>query len=316
MGNGSRTARPPRSWSSVRSDASSRRASGQPLVAATTRRGEVGVDLDVGPRREEVDGGLVGQALDGDRGQAHESVGGTLAVAHAEEQPDAVGRQAAPDERQRGQRLLVDPLGVVDHAQQALLGGHLRQQGEACEPDEEAVGGTLVMETERRRQGVTLRPRQLAAEVEERAEQAVQARVAQVALGLDAGDPDAAQARGRAGGVLEEAGLAHAGLAGDDARPAEATGHRGDQIVEGPPLVEAIQQGGLAVRSGRPVMDVIEVMAASASLGTSRRPRWTPETSGRKVVEAPAIAAVRPGTVRTPPVRCPRPTDATTTRFA
>jgi hypothetical protein len=213
--------------------------------------GQTGVDLDVGPGGEEVESGPVGQAIDGDRGQAPEDVGGPHAVPHPEEQADAVRRQPAPDERQGGQRLLVDPLGVVDHAEQTLLGGpvgHLGrsgQQGEAGEPDEEAVGRTLVVEPEGRAEGRTLGSRQIVEAVEERAQQAVQARVAEVALGLDAGDPDAAQVPGGAHHVLEQAGLAHPGLAVNDARPTDTAGHRRDQVVESPTLVDAIQQGRL-----------------------------------------------------------------------
>jgi len=181
------------------------------------------------------------------------TVGGSDAVADAEQQADAVGRQPATDEGQGGQRLLVDPLRVVDHTEQTLVGGHLGrsgQQGETGEPDQEAVGRSLVVEPEGRPEGGALGARQLVEAVEERAQQAVQTRVAQVALGLDAGDPDAAQARGRAHHVLEQAGLAHPGLAVDDARPADTARHRGDQVVEGLPLVDAIQQCRLAIASG------------------------------------------------------------------
>ena len=60
-------------------------------------------------------------------------------LTHREHQRDRLGQEAPRDERQRLRRGPVEPLGVVDQADERLLLGHLGQQAEHRQTDEEAV---------------------------------------------------------------------------------------------------------------------------------------------------------------------------------
>ena len=63
----------------------------------------------------------------------------SLGVARGEDQADRLRRQAARHEREDLRRGAVEPLLVVDHAEQRLLLGHLGQQAQHGQPDEEAI---------------------------------------------------------------------------------------------------------------------------------------------------------------------------------
>ncbi len=61
---------------------------------------------------------------------------------------DGFGQEAARQERQRVGRLLVEPVGVVDHAQQRSLLGHLGQEAQHGQRDQEPVGPDGVAQAE------------------------------------------------------------------------------------------------------------------------------------------------------------------------
>ena len=60
-------------------------------------------------------------------------------LAGRENDRDPLGQQAAGDERERARRRAVEPLRVVDDAQERLLLDSLRQQAEDGQPDQERV---------------------------------------------------------------------------------------------------------------------------------------------------------------------------------
>ena len=82
-------------------------------------------------------------------------------LAGREHQPDRVGRQPPRHEPQRLRRRLVQPLLVVDHADQRPLPGHLRQQAQHGQPDQEPVRRRAGGQAERGPQRIALRRRQL-----------------------------------------------------------------------------------------------------------------------------------------------------------
>jgi hypothetical protein len=63
-----------------------------------------------------------------------------IPFAGGEQLTDALGQEAAGDERQHVCGGAVEPLGVVDHAQHRCLLRHLREEAENGQPNEEAVG--------------------------------------------------------------------------------------------------------------------------------------------------------------------------------
>ena len=101
---------------------------------------------------------------------------------------DRLGEQPARDEPEHLRGGLVEPLEVVDDAQQRLLLGDLRQQAERGQADEEAVGRRAGREAERDPQRVLLRLRERVEAVEQRRAELMQPGERQLHLGLDAGD--------------------------------------------------------------------------------------------------------------------------------
>ena len=89
------------------------------------------------------------------------------AAAKAEDQPDALSIEPARDEGEGVKRLLVDPLHVIDHAQQWALLGCLLKQRHGCQPDQETVRRRPRGQAERSGEGVTLGLGQVAKNPEE-----------------------------------------------------------------------------------------------------------------------------------------------------
>ncbi len=61
-------------------------------------------------------------------------------LARGEHDPDRLGQQAPGHERERERRRLVEPLSVIDDAQQRPLLSGLGQEAERGQPDQEPVG--------------------------------------------------------------------------------------------------------------------------------------------------------------------------------
>ena len=62
-------------------------------------------------------------------------------LARGEHDPDRLGQQAPGHEGQRQRRGVIQPLRVIDDAQQRTLLGHLREQAQHRQPDEEPIRG-------------------------------------------------------------------------------------------------------------------------------------------------------------------------------
>ena len=90
-------------------------------------------------------------------GDSGRSEGSAFGLPHAEEHRDAVFIEAAGDERHRGGRGLIEPLGIVDHTQQRLLLGYRREQTQRAAEDGEALSDGVPIECKRRAEGGRLR---------------------------------------------------------------------------------------------------------------------------------------------------------------
>ena len=101
-----------------------------------------------------------------------------------EHEPHRLGQQPASDERERQRRGLIQPLRVVDDAEQGTLLGHLGDQAQHGQADEEPVRGGARAEPEHDLHGLTLWSRQPLEPIEQRCAQLMQARVGQLHLGL------------------------------------------------------------------------------------------------------------------------------------
>ena len=94
----------------------------------------------------------------------HLEVGDVLEVfarlARSEHDPDRLGEEATGDEGQRQRRGVIEPLCVIDDAQERTSLRSLREQAQHPQPDQEPVGGSARAETEHGLQGLPLRGRE------------------------------------------------------------------------------------------------------------------------------------------------------------
>ena len=137
-------------------------------------------------------------------------------LARGEHERDLFGQQAAGDERKHPRRRGIEPLRVVDDAEQRPRLGRLRQQVEDRQPDKEGIRDLAGTESERDRKCMTLRIGEWLHELESRCAQLLNRRVGQLHLALDAGgagDPKPIRCLDR---VPEQCRLADARLAAHD----------------------------------------------------------------------------------------------------
>ena len=145
---------------------------------------------------------------------------------------DPLGEQAAGDEAEDLRRGVVEPLRVVDDADERLLLGDLGEQRQRREPDQEAVGRGPGAQPEHRRERVALRDGQPVEVIQHRRAELVQAAVGELHLRLDADGLRDVPAVDPIGHVAEQRALADARLAAQDDDPAptgERVGSRPDR---------------------------------------------------------------------------------------
>ena len=109
--------------------------------------------------------------------------------ADGEDQPDRLGPQTTRHERQRLRRGRVEPLRVVDEADQRPLLGHVGQQAEDGQADEEPIRGIAVAQTERGAERFALRAGKALHAIQGRRAELMQPRERELHLRLDARRP-------------------------------------------------------------------------------------------------------------------------------
>ena len=165
-------------------------------------------------------------------------------LADGEDERDPLGQQAARHEPERLRGGLVEPLEVVHETQQRLRLGHLRQQCERCQADQEAVGSRAGREAERHSQGSLLGLRERSEATEQRPAELVQAGERQLHLRLDAGDLDDPEPWSLVRGEAQQRRLAHPRLAADDEHAATALARRLDEPIQRLALARAATERG------------------------------------------------------------------------
>ena len=109
----------------------------------------------------------------------------------------ALSEEPAGDERQDLRRRLIEPLGVVDDADERLLLGDVGEQRQRREPDQEAVWRGALAQPEHRRQRAALGRRQPLEVIEHGRTELMQPAVGQLHLRLDTHRSGEAHSRGR-----------------------------------------------------------------------------------------------------------------------
>ena len=136
-------------------------------------------------------------------------------VAGREDQCDRLGQQPSGDEGKCLHRHLVEPLRVVDDAEQRLIGsggGHQAQHGQ---PDQESVRRRSATAAECDVQRFALGFRKFVEVIEQRRAQLLQTGEGEFHIGLDARHVDTAESGRLLRDVLQQCGLADARLAAE-----------------------------------------------------------------------------------------------------
>ncbi len=136
----------------------------------------------------------------------------TAHLTRRERERDPLRQQAASHERERPGRSAVEPLRVVDHAQQRPPLGGFGEEAENREPDKKRAGRRSVAEPEGDAERVTLKIRKTLAELEDRRTELLQRRVVELHLPLDARSPDDAKILARLDRPLQQRRLADTGI--------------------------------------------------------------------------------------------------------
>ena len=163
-------------------------------------------------------------------------------VARREDQAHRFCVQAARREPQRLRGGVIEPVLVIDQADQRLLPGCTGQQAQHGQADQEPVRGGPGAEAEHGLQRLTLRTRQPVQVIQKRLAQLLQPGERQLHLGLDACGTDHPAARRVPGNVVQQRALAHSRFAGQHQRLALARPDRADQPAEEAELVESAPQ--------------------------------------------------------------------------
>jgi len=194
-------------------------------------------------RGEELAGLRIGQAVHGQRRELLEQPW-RRRLADRGDHADAVGVQAPGHEADHLRRFGIEPLGVVDEAQQRLLLARARKNRQHGEPHQEPVRRRPSGQPERDLQREPLGRRQGREHRQERDQQLVHAPELQADFRLDPGHGGNPQIGSRMEGVLQQRRLPGAGTSAQHHRLAEAATRGVQHAVDGLPLQLPVKQDG------------------------------------------------------------------------
>ena len=149
-----------------------------------------------------------------------------------EDQADRFRLQAARDEREDLRRGAIEPLLVIHQADQRPLLGHLGEQAQDGQGDEEAIRRRPGTDAERGPQRIALRNRETLEAIQHRRAQLMQPGEGKLHLRLDTSGPHHTAARRLLDHVLQQRRLAHARFAAHHQRPALTRANSFDEPVE------------------------------------------------------------------------------------
>ncbi len=202
------------------------RRQGVPAGGDRDLPGHVGLHRTGGDARQQLRG--VGFGETGEPQLAHTAIRQVLAVgiAHRDDEPDAVREQTPGDEGEHVRRFAVEPLRIVDDAQQGLPRRHRRQQRQGPQADQQSVHARGLFESEGDAQRVALTGRERLELVLERVHELMQTGVAELHLGFDPDQAQHTQIGGRGDRGVEQRGLADPRLTTYHQRSAEPAADR------------------------------------------------------------------------------------------
>ena len=184
---------------------------------------------------------VVPQPLDLEFGQPGQFLSGNPGREH---QADRISSQPTRNEPQRLHRSAIEPLLVVDDADQRPLPRNLGQETQHGQTDQEPVRRRAGVDAERGAQRIVLRTRQSVEVVEQRCAELVQTRERQLHLRLHAHRTSHPAPLCPVDQVVQQHGLAHAGVAVHHQCPALTVANRLDQAVEHVAFPTPVRQPG------------------------------------------------------------------------
>jgi hypothetical protein len=163
-----------------------------------------------------------------------------IGITDGDDEADAVREETTGDEGEHVGRFAVEPLRVVDDAQERLLRCHRREERQRRKPDHHPVDARGFFESERDPQRVALTGREDLELVHERMHELMQAGIPELHLGFDPDQAQHAQISGCDNRRIEQRSLADPGLAAHHQRGAESTADRVQEELDvrsfcGPP---------------------------------------------------------------------------------
>ena len=163
-------------------------------------------------------------------------------LAHGEHQPDRFRSQTARDEGQRLRRRPVEPLRVVHDAHERALLGHVGQQAQYGQADEEPIRGAALAQTEHGAERFVLRTGEALQAIDELRAQLMQPCERKLHLRLHARHPGDTAPRRAPHQVLQQRALADAGLAAQHQRAARTVAHTRQQLIQRRALAAPTEQ--------------------------------------------------------------------------
>src|SRR6266581_3429936 len=252
--------------------------------------GQVGIERPGHRRPQQLQGVVFGKAADTDVRNALQQHAAVSGIASTEYQRDPLGVYPSSHHGEDLEGLLVEPLRVVDHAQQRRAGGSVGEERERGQANGEAIRGYRVDEAEGRAERLALALRQAGHRRQERNQQPVQPRKTKLQLRLDAGDADHPESRRRPGGVAQKRRLAHARLTSHHQCGAQPAASGIQRPIQGLPFLKAIHE-----RHG-PRLCVAQLAISGREVPVARPRPVSGEDSGWP---KPLPAEARPGRVTT-----------------
>ena len=152
--------------------------------------------------------------------------------ARRKEKSDWLGEEPPRNEGERLGRHLVQPLRVVDDAEERTLLGRPRKQRQDRQPDEESIRRRPCGPAERDLECAALWRREVLHGVEQRRTQLVQGRERELHLRLDTRGSEDPHVWCRVNGKVQQRCLSDPGLAMNEQRATLADAERGDDVIE------------------------------------------------------------------------------------
>ncbi len=184
-------------------------------------------------------------------------------IPHGEKHANGISVQPPGDESKDLGRLLVEPLRVVNHAQQRLRRGRARQHGERRQPHQKPVGRTPVAQAERGRQCLVLRPGKRVEALQERQQKLMQRGETEPGLRLNSYEPDDVKILACVDGVAEQRRLPYPGLATQNQDRTHASRGRCQDAINLSALTHAVQK------------HTIDPRRLATAMATSASPCWS-----------------------------------------